>query len=114
MKRLWLLMLLLACGGPPRTEWLAVRVENESYDARRVRIYCDGNQIGVVRFLITGRAVTERFRSPSCRDVSYRIETIMQAWNPPDRIMINPGDTLVVVVKNYLPLSYHTVRQEDP
>lgn len=113
MKRVLLAgMSVLACYGHPLQNRINVRVNNESYDARRVRVYCDGYNVVTLRDLRLNESTQRTVRVASCKMAGYRVETINQVWSPPDLVLLNPGDTLVITIKSYLPLTYHSVRQE--
>ena len=109
-KWIVLLSVLMGCSGIPLSHNVLVKVTNESFDVRRIRFYCDGHQVGVVREPPLNKSVTRGFRSASCQMAYYRVETINEYWAPDGPILYNPGDTLAVVIRSFLPLTYHTVR----
>lgn len=115
MRLLWLglvALIILTCGGEVRINSITVRVVNESEQVDRVRIFCDGVYLGMIWHPSLNASTTRTIRAPSCRTASYRVETINDAFSPLDPILINPGDTLVITIRSYLPQTHHSVRKE--
>lgn len=94
---------------PSPEDELVVTVETENWDATRLRVYCDIDELGVIRDLAIGKSSTTKVRLGSCQNVVVVAEGINgEVWQS-DPIEVANADSLLVHLMVDPPQSWFTI-----